>query len=122
MPALVALVALAAIHTLTAATQEDFQYIRANFAPEGKAVRKKAFVTCEQCESACRADSNCKAFAFRPARKACYFYREVFMGGGRKLQAWGLLGGGLSIVPKRGFVGAFKQSSFPAFVRTPPPN
>jgi len=47
---------------------------------------------------------------------ACYFYSQVYMGGSRLSREMGIYSSGLSIVPKEGFVSAFKRSSFP-----PPP-
>ena len=62
----------------------------------------------------CAADSECKAFAFRTTKPACYSYTRVYMGVRmpRRFPAQAY-SSGLSIVPKLGFVSGFKKSSFP---------
>jgi hypothetical protein len=93
--------------------QERFQGITPGYLPEGRPLRRASIVTQEQCEAVCTEDSRCKAFAFRTTKPACYFYTRVFMGGGKLARSAGIYSAGLSIVPKHGFVSAFKSSSFP---------
>jgi hypothetical protein len=87
-----------------------------DYVPEGKPKRHYRISTVEGCQAACAASHKCKAFAFRTSMPACYFYSQVYMGGSRLSREMGIYSSGLSIVPKEGFVSAFKRSSFP-----PPP-
>ena len=93
--------------------QEEFQRSSPDYVPEGRAHRRGSIATVEQCQAACAQDSQCKAFAFRTARPSCYFYTRVYMGGTKETRKMGIQSSGLSLVPKRGFVSAFKSSSFP---------
>jgi hypothetical protein len=90
-----------------------FVNVAAGHVPEGKSTPRREISTVEQCEAACAADNQCKAYAFRAARSACYFYSEVYMGGTPASRELGIYSSGLSILPKSGFVSAFKRSSFP---------
>jgi len=56
---------------------EGFSNVPADHVPEGKPTPRRGISTVEQCEAACAADSGCKAYAFRKAKPACYFYSEV---------------------------------------------
>ena len=87
-----------------------------DYVPEGKSKRQSRISTVEQCQAACAVNHRCKAFAFRTLKPACYFYSQVYMGGSSRSRSIGLYSSALSIVPKKGFVSAFKPSSFP-----PPP-
>jgi len=93
-----------------------FSQVTPGHVPEGKATRRRGVATAEQCESACASTLDCKAYAFDTVKLACYFYSEVFMGGTPETRRLGLYSSGLSILPKTGFICAFKRSSFP-----PPP-
>ena len=93
-----------------------FSHATPGHVPEGTAMRQPNASTAEQCESACAATLACKAYAFDTVNPACYFYSEVFMGRTPEGRRVGLYSSGLSILPKAGFICAFKRSSFP-----PPP-
>jgi PAN domain len=101
--------------TAPVSAQEAFDVGR-DFVPEGKPKRRSSISTVEQCQTACAVNAGCKAYAFRTSKPACYFYSQVFMGGTPRSREMGIYSSGLSIVPKSGFVSAFKRSSFP-----PPP-
>ena len=93
-----------------------------DYIPEGKPRIQRRISTVDQCRVACASDERCKAYAFRAVKPACYFYSEVFMGGTPQTRRLGMSSAGLSILPKSGFVYAFKLSSFPpAPVRVEPP-
>jgi hypothetical protein len=99
-----------------------FQGVLSDYVPEGKQKRQSGISTVEQCQTACTANEGCKAYAFRMSKPVCYFYSRVFMGGSPRSREMGLYSSGLSIIPKRGFVSAFKTSSFsppPVYVRGP---
>ena len=87
-----------------------------DYVPEGKPRRQPRISTMEGCQAACASNGRCKAFAFRTSIPACCFYSQVYMGGSPLSRKLGIYSSGLSIVPKEGFVSAFKHSSFP-----PPP-
>ena len=70
----------------------------------------------DQCQAACADDPQCKAFAFKSANSACHLYDRVYPGGSKMTRNLGMRSSGLSIVPRRGYISAFKTSSFP-----PPP-
>lgn len=93
-----------------------FSVLNRDYAPEGKPKKQRRISTVDRCQAACASDDRCKAYAFRTVEPACYLYSEVFMGGTPRPRRLGLYSSGLSILPKPGFVCAFKQSSFP-----PPP-
>jgi hypothetical protein len=93
-----------------------FSHATPGHVPEGKAIQQRGLSTAEQCESACAAALTCKAYAFDTVNPACYFYSEVFMGGTPESRRLGQYSSGLAILPKTGFICAFKRSSFP-----PPP-
>ena len=84
-----------------------------DYVPEGKAKRQSRISTVEQCQAACAVNHSCKAFAFRTSKPTCYFYSQVYMGGTPRSRKLGIYSSGLSIVPKRSFVSAFKHGSFP---------
>ena len=92
---------------------EGVSHVTADNVPEGEPTPRRGISTVEQCEAACAADNGCKAYAFRTAKPACYFYSEVYMGGTPASRKLGVYSSGLSIRPKPGFVSAFKRSSFP---------
>jgi hypothetical protein len=96
--------------------QDEFSGVGRDYVPEGKAKRRSRISTAEQCQATCAVNDGCKAYAFRTSKPACYFYSQVFMGGTPRSREMGIYSSGLSIVPKTGFVSAFKRSSFP----TPP--
>ncbi len=93
-----------------------FSHVTPDNVPEGKATLRRDVATAEECESACASTLECKAYAFDTVKAACYFYSEVFMGGTVETRRLGLYSSGLSILPKTGFISAFKRSSSP-----PPP-
>jgi hypothetical protein len=90
-----------------------FSHVTPGHVPEGKATRRRGVATGEKCESVCASTLTCKAYAFDTVKPACYFYSEVFMGGTPESRRLGLHSSGLSILPKTGFICAFKRSSFP---------
>jgi len=107
------IILLVACEQMNAQAEDIWSRTEDNFVPaEGRAYRRRSSKTLEQCESACAADTRCKAYSFRTARPACYFYPKVYMLSKSARRA-GLYSSGLSIVPKPGFVSAFKRSSFP---------
>ena len=87
-----------------------------HYVPEGKPKRQAGISTVERCQAACASNHGCKAFAFRTSMPACYFYSRFYMGGTPLSRELGLYSSALSIVPKKGYVSAFKHSSYP-----PPP-
>jgi hypothetical protein len=93
-----------------------FSGLGRDYVPEGKPKKRRRISSVDQCQAACASDEHCKAYAFRTVERACYFYSEVYMGGTSETRRLGLYSSGLSILPKPGFVYAFKRSSFP-----PPP-
>jgi PAN domain len=98
------------------AAEDPFEGIGVSkdYVPEGKPRRKPGIATVGRCQTACSADTRCKAFAFRTTKPTCYFYSTVYMGVSKKSRKLGVYSSGLSIVPKQGFVSAFKRTSFPA--------
>jgi len=106
---------------LVPAAAQEFEGGR-DYVPEGKPKKQRRISTVDRCRTACASDERCKAYAFRPVMPACYFYAEIFMGGSPKTRRLGLYSAGLSILPKPGFIYAFKRSSFPpALVPVQPP-
>ena len=99
---------------IAASGQGEFSRVGSGYVPEGKPHMESKLRTLEQCETACARNTSCKAYAFRTAEPVCYFYSKVFMGGQALTRKMGLYSSGLSIVPKDGFVSAFKRSSFPS--------
>jgi hypothetical protein len=97
-------------------SEVPFSGLNRDYIPEGKRKQQRRITTVDRCKTACASDERCKAYAFRKVEPGCYLYSEVFMGGTQGTRRLGLYGSGLSILPKPGFVCAFKQSSFP-----PPP-
>jgi hypothetical protein len=97
---------------LVAAAAQEFSEGR-DSVPEGKPKKQRRISTVNRCRAACDSDQRCKAYAFRTVKPACYFYAEVFMGGTPESRRLGLYSSALSILPKPGFVYAFKRSSFP---------
>ena len=90
--------------------QASFAGMSHDYVPEGKPKRQSRISTVEGCQAACGRKDDCKAYAFRTAKPACYFYSQVYMGGPRGI----IYSSGLSVVTKIGYVSVFKQSSFPA--------
>jgi hypothetical protein len=84
-----------------------------DYVPEGKPKRQHRISTVDQCQAVCARKDACKAYAFLASKPACYFYSQVFMGGTPRSRQMGEYSSGLSIVPKQGFVSAFKRSAFP---------
>jgi hypothetical protein len=118
MRALASLLLILSLSLVPVAAQE-FQGGR-DCVPEGKPKKQRRISTVDQCRTACASDERCKAYAFQTLKPACYFYARVFMGGAPKNRRLGLYSSGLSILPKPGFVYAFKRSSFlPAPVPVP---
>ena len=102
--------------TAPLSAQVLFDGVGSDYVPEGKPKKQSRLSTVDQCQAACAVKDGCKAYAFRTSRPACYFYSQVHMGGTPLTREMGMYSSGLSIVPKKGFVFAFKRSSFP----TPP--
>src|SRR5687767_2765541 len=94
--------------------QDRFEDVGRDYVPEGKPKRQARISTVQQCQAACATKASCKAYAFYTSKPACYFYQEVFMGGTPLSRKMGMYSAGLSIVPRTGFVSAFKHGSFPA--------
>jgi hypothetical protein len=90
--------------------QDAFSGVGQDYVPEGKPTRRSGISTVKQCQAACAAKDDCKAYAFRRSKPACYFYSEVRMGGP---MPGVIYSSGLAVVLKSGFVSAFKKSSFP---------
>lgn len=90
-----------------------FSGVTPGYVPEATAMPRPGVGTVEQCESACSSSLTCKAYAFDTVKFACYFYSEVFMGGTPETRRLGMYSSGLSVLPKTGFISAFKRSSFP---------
>ena len=84
-----------------------------DYVPEGAQHRQARISTMERCQAGCAANTKCKAYAFRTTKPACYFYWQIYMAGTPLSRKMGIYSSGLSIVPKSGFVSAFKHSSFP---------
>ena len=82
------------------------------YIPEGKPIEQPGSSTLLQCEVTCARNPNCKAYAFRTAKPACFFYSEVYLDGTPESRELGYRTG-LSILPKPGLVSAFKHGSFP---------
>lgn len=97
-------------------SQERFQEQLNGYVPEGRPHRLSSTGDIEQCEAACAHDSSCKAFAFKTTTPSCFLYDRVYASGSKMNRKLGMRSSGLTIVPKRGYVSAFKSSSFP-----PPP-
>jgi hypothetical protein len=95
------------------ASDLEFSGVSPDYVPEGKSRRQSKIMTLKQCEAACGANPQCKAYAFRTSKPACYFYSKVYMGGTPLTRQMGMYSSGLSIIPKKGYISAFKQSSFP---------
>ena len=97
------------------ATDDPFAGVSAtkDYVPEGTPHRQARISTIQQCQAVCAANTKCKAYAFRTLKPTCYFYWQVYMGGTPRSRDMGILSSGLSILPKSGFVSAFKHSSFP---------
>jgi hypothetical protein len=93
---------------------DGFSHATPGYVPEGQGTRQLGVATAEQCESACASTLTCKAYAFETLKPACYFYSEVFTGGTTETRRLGLYSSALSILPKTGFICAFKRSSFPS--------
>ena len=89
-----------------------FSHVSDGYIPEGKPIEQPGSSTLLQCEVTCARNPNCKAYAFRTAKPACFFYSEVYLDGTPESRELGYRSG-LSILPKPGFVSAFKHGSFP---------
>ena len=94
--------------------QDGFQGLLQGYVPDGRAHKRTSLVNSDKCQEACAKDPRCKAFAFRTTRPSCYFYTRVYMGGSKVNRKMGIYSSGLSVVPKHGFVSAFKTSSYPS--------
>jgi hypothetical protein len=95
---------------------KGFERLRPDYVPDGTATPLRGVAAAEECESACGSSLACKAYAFDTVKFACYSYSEVFMGETSETRRMGIYSSGLSVLPKTGFISAFKRSSFP-----PPP-
>ena len=102
---LLILVVLSAAHA-----QDPFDGLPDNFVPDGDAIKQASFLTVDACRNSCATNAQCKAFAFDKAERSCYLYTRVRPGGNPEM---GISSSGLAIVPKEGYVSAFKHSSFP---------
>src|SRR5579862_9334293 len=96
--------------------QDRFQDRLDGYVPVGRPRGRLSVANIEQCQAACADDSQCKAFAFKSTNSACHLYDRVYPGGSKMTRNLGMRSSGLSIVPRRGYISAFKTSSFP-----PPP-
>jgi len=93
-----------------AQAQSPFDGLTDNFVPDGDSVKQPDSVTVDACRDSCAASGQCKAFAFDKARRVCFLYTRVRPGGNPEL---GIYSSGLAILPKEGYVSAFKHTSSP---------
>ena len=96
--------------------QDQFDGTSQDWIPAGRSAKRVSTASVEDCQAVCSADAACKGFAFQTSKRKCYLYHCVYIGGqdSKLARQMGLCSSGLAIVRKRGFVSAFKRSSFPA--------
>ena len=95
--------------------QDESSHVRRDYVPEGDLHKQHGILSMEHCETTCANTKRCKAYAFEISESSCYFYWEVYMGGTSSTRPAGVgtYRAGLAIIPTKGFLAAFKRSSFP---------